>query len=77
LQEIDSSLPVDFTFEDEENNVYGLFLPACKVKQARSPRWRPFETTKELKDALGVNELLGAKMTYRRKDNPLYTYNGI
>jgi hypothetical protein len=77
LQEIAPSLPVDCTFEDEKNNVYGLFLPADRVKQARSPHWRPFETAKELKDALGVNELLGAKITYRRKDNPLYTYNGI
>lgn len=77
LQEIDPSMPVDCTFETENNNVYGLFLPADRVKQARSPNWRPFETTQELKDALGVNELLGAKITYRRKDNHLYTYNGI
>ena len=75
LQEIDPSMPIDCTFENENNDVYGLFLPACKVKQ--SPHWRPFETTKELKDALGVTELLGAKITYRRKDSHLYTYNGI
>ena len=55
LQEIDPSLLVDCTFEDEENHVYGLFLPACKVKQQEpKERWRPFKNYTEFNSVVGV-----------------------
>lgn len=76
LQDVDQSMPVDCTFETENNNVYGLFLPANKVKQPKK-KFRPFQTVEEFSKTLEVKELLGAEITYRRKDNYLYTYNGI
>ena len=33
LQDVDPSMPVDCIFEDEENEIFGLFLPADKVKE--------------------------------------------
>ena len=35
LQDVDPSMPVDCVFEDEENEVFGLFLPADKVKKLK------------------------------------------
>lgn len=33
LQDVDRSMPVDCIFENEENEVFGLFLPADKIKR--------------------------------------------
>lgn len=35
LQDVDQSMPVDCIFENEENEVFGLFLPACKVMKLK------------------------------------------
>ena len=34
LQDVDQDMPVDCIFEEEENEVFGLFLPANKIKQS-------------------------------------------
>ena len=38
LQDVDQSMPVDCIFEDEENEVFGLFLPADKVKKLKKKK---------------------------------------
>lgn len=66
LQEIDPSLPVDCTFEDEENNLHGLFLPADKVKQPEpAKKWRPFRDCAEFMRTVRCG--LGDRLTIRRK----------
>lgn len=43
LKDVDQSMPVDCIFEDEENDVHGLFLPADRVKQQEPEKnWQPF-----------------------------------
>ena len=65
--------------EGEYKFRFGLFLPTDKVLPVpiRPKKYRPFRTVEEFSQTLGVKELLGAKMTYKRKDNNLYTYNAI
>lgn len=72
LQDVDQSLPVDCIFENEKNEVFGLFLPACKVKQARSPHWRPFKNCKELCQYIrvtGEDLYVGLTLNIRNKEN--------
>lgn len=69
LQDVNQSMPVDYIFEDEENEVFGLFLPADKVKQSKK-KFRPFQTVEEFSKTLGIKELLGAEITFRFKEKP-------
>ena len=66
LQDVDQSMPVDCIFEDEENEVFGLFLPADKVKQQEpEKKWRPFKDCAEFVRTVGCG--LGDRLTIRRK----------
>lgn len=76
LQEIDPSLPVDCTFEDEENCAHGLFLPADKVKQQEPKKWRPFKTIDEFKKTLNSINFLDA-LTFREKHDTSHQYCAV
>ena len=52
---------------DDETLVFGLFIPADKVKRPEK-KWRPFKTIEEFKNALGLG--FGFTLVYRRKDEP-------
>ena len=66
LQDVDPSMPVDCIFEDEENDVHGLFLPADKVKQPEpAKKWRPFKCSEEFIKLVGCD--VGDRLTMRRK----------
>lgn len=65
LQDVDSSMPVDCIFEDEENDVHGLFLPADRVKPPQPKRLRAFKDYAEFTKTVGCD--VGDRLTMRRK----------
>lgn len=65
LHDVDQSLPVDCIFENEENEVFGLFLPADKVIEVEEKKYRAFKDFKEFRFWTGRR--VGVVIVYRNK----------
>lgn len=77
LRDVNQSMPVDCIFEDAENEVFGLFLPADKVKEVKEEKkWRPFKNLEEFKTELNGIEY-GDVVRFREKsDHAIKLYGG-
>lgn len=65
LQDVDQSMTVECIFEDEENEVFGLFLPADKVIEVEEKKYREFKDFNEFRFWTGKR--VGSVIVYRDK----------
>lgn len=78
LQDVDQSMPVDCIFEDDENEVFGLFLPVGKVLPVpmRPKKYRPFKSIEEFRKTLNNINFLDA-LTFREKHYTFRKYCAV
>lgn len=71
LTQISLDSAVDEIFCHDDGCLYGLFLPADKVREIeeKEKKWRPFNDFEEFSKTL--NKKIGSEILYRNKDYPL------
>lgn len=74
LQDVDQSMTVECIFEDEENEVFGLFLPADKVKPPQPKIFRPYTDLNEFQNNVGG---LSETVLFRSKNDKEHMYKAL
>lgn len=70
----DDTDKVSQPFGNSDDEIWGLFLPADKVKE-EPKKYRPFRDIAEFEGTLGL--VVGSRIVYRLKCNPRVEINGL